>query len=267
MADPFDPDVVAQGRIAAYAKATVMKFLDNLIAWGDCSVQQYTAETVSQAEQLYILADMILGPQPQELRLPSGLPGDRLADHLRDAPGLGNRPIFRRLVNIENVIVTPTPPQAVVDGTANMPTLPYLPLATAAAAGPTATRGRARARCFCIPPNGKLLAYWGTVAQRLYNIRHCLNMQGVPQPLPMYGPPLNPLQLERGARRCGKRLRRIVERADLSVRDLSATGGRADERRSRLWRVVLAALEKRTPRRSPPYAPARNSISRRACWT
>ena len=39
-----------------------MKFLDILIAWGDWYYSQYTAEKVSQAEQLYILADMILGP-------------------------------------------------------------------------------------------------------------------------------------------------------------------------------------------------------------
>jgi hypothetical protein len=32
---------------------------------------QYTSETVSQAEQLYIFADLILGPQPDQLRMPS----------------------------------------------------------------------------------------------------------------------------------------------------------------------------------------------------
>ena len=48
---------------------------------------------------------------------------------------------------------------------------------------------------FCIPPNDQLLAYWDTVADRLYKIRHCLNLQGVAQPLPLYAPPINPLQL------------------------------------------------------------------------
>jgi hypothetical protein len=33
------------------------------------------------------------------------------------------------------------------------------------------------------------------VAQRLYNIRHCRNIQGVPVPLPLYAPPINPLLL------------------------------------------------------------------------
>jgi hypothetical protein len=57
MADPFDPHMVASTRISAYARATVMRFLDNLIAWGDLLYAQYTSETVGQAEQLYILAD------------------------------------------------------------------------------------------------------------------------------------------------------------------------------------------------------------------
>ena len=48
---------------------------------------------------------------------------------------------------------------------------------------------------FCIPPNDQMLAYWDNVARRLYNIRHCLNLQGQPQPLPLYAPPINPLAL------------------------------------------------------------------------
>ena len=70
MNDPYDPHAVASVRVAAYGKATVMQFLDTLIAWGDWYYSQYTAEMVSYAEQLYVLADMILGPVPQTLRLP-----------------------------------------------------------------------------------------------------------------------------------------------------------------------------------------------------
>ena len=73
-ADPFDPHAIAGLRISAYAKATVMKLLDLLIAWGDSYYNQYTAETVNQAQQLYILADLILGPRPQMLRPPGPNP-------------------------------------------------------------------------------------------------------------------------------------------------------------------------------------------------
>jgi hypothetical protein len=181
MADPFDPHMVASTRISAYGKATVMKFLDNLIAWGDSLYAQYTAETVNQAEQLYSLADMILGPRPDQVRLPAAKPAA-----LPTYASLHGLDLFSNiLVNIENVVVAPEPPQSVVQGTTQPPPLPQFP-------------GTGSTLLFCIPPNTQLLAYWDKVAQRLYNIRHCLNLQGVAQPLPLYAPPLNPLQLVAG---------------------------------------------------------------------
>jgi hypothetical protein len=187
--DPFDPHAVASLRISAYGKATVMKFLDNLIAWGDWYYNQYTAETVSQAEQLYILADLILGPPPQTVRPPnanqSGVVPPTYAS-------LKNLDLFSNvLVNVENLVVAPEPPQSIVQGTSGMSQLPQFP-------------GAGNTLLFCVPPNNQLLEYWPTVSQRLYNIRHCLNLQGIAQPLPLYGPPLNPLQLaESGAAGAG----------------------------------------------------------------
>src|SRR5258708_16867881 len=84
--------------------------------------------------------------------------------------------------NTDKVITAPEPPLAVVQGTAQTPSLRVLP-------------GGGNTLLFCIPPNDQLLAYWGTVSRRLYNIRHCLNLQGVPQPLPLYAPAINPLLL------------------------------------------------------------------------
>lgn len=183
MSDPYDPHAVAGVRIAAYGKATVMRFLDTLIAWGDWYYSQYTAEMVSYAEQLYVLADMILGPAPQELRLPDASQGG--AQTVTYA-SLKNVDLFSNaLVSAENVVVAPEPPQSLVQGTAQLPSLPQFP----------GRPGQPGSLLFCIPPNDQLLAYWGTVSQRLYNIRHCLNLQGQPQPLPLYAPPINPLAL------------------------------------------------------------------------
>ena len=178
MNDPFDPHMVASTRVSAYGKATVMKFLDNLLAWGDSLYSQYTAESVNQAEQLYILADMLLGPAPDQLRLPEADAGPSPT-----YATLQNLDLFSNvLVNIENIIVAPEPPPSLVDGSSQPPTLPQLP-------------ANGTSLLFCVPPNEQMLAYWGNVAQRLYNIRHCLNQQGAPQPLPLYAPPLDPLQL------------------------------------------------------------------------
>ena len=45
---------------------------------------------------------------------------------------------------------------------------------------------------FGIPQNDRLLGYWDTVADRLFKIRHCLNIEGVAQQLPLFEPPIEP---------------------------------------------------------------------------
>jgi Tc toxin complex TcA C-terminal TcB-binding domain/Neuraminidase-like domain/Salmonella virulence plasmid 28.1kDa A protein len=183
MADPFDPHKVASTRIMAYGKAIWMQALNVIIALGDSLYAVYTAENVAQAEQWYILADLLLGPKPQALRLPPA--------QQNPAPtyaSLQNLDVFSNtLVNIENVVIAPQPPQSLVNGSWVPSSLPQLPGNGATDTGSTLLFG--------IPPNGQLLQYWDTVAQRLYNIRNCLNMQGVAQPLPLYAPPINPMEL------------------------------------------------------------------------
>jgi hypothetical protein len=180
MTDPFDPHAIASLRISAYGKATVMKLLDNVIAWGDSLFSNYTAETVGQAEQLYVLADMILGPSPNQLRMPptstttAPLTYAQIASQIQGIDSLSNP-----LVAVENLVVAPTPPQQLVQGGGSQPSMPQFP-------------GAGRTLFFCIPPNDQLLAYWSTVADRLYKIRHCMNLQGQIVPLPLYAPPINP---------------------------------------------------------------------------
>src|SRR6185436_20262688 len=65
--NPFRPHLVARTRPAAYMYATVMAYLDNLIAWGDSLFRQDTRESVNEATQLYVLAANILGARPHEV--------------------------------------------------------------------------------------------------------------------------------------------------------------------------------------------------------
>ena len=44
-----------------------MKYLDNLLAWGDSLFRQDTMETINEATQLYVLAANILGTKPQKI--------------------------------------------------------------------------------------------------------------------------------------------------------------------------------------------------------
>lgn len=52
---------------------------------------------------------------------------------------------------------------------------------------------------FCIPRNEKLLGYWDLVADRLFKIRHCMNIEGVVRQLPLFEPPIDPAMLVRAA--------------------------------------------------------------------
>jgi hypothetical protein len=59
--NPFDPFLVARMGMA------VMKYLYNLIAWGDSLFRANTIEKIDEATQIYILAAEILGERPREI--------------------------------------------------------------------------------------------------------------------------------------------------------------------------------------------------------
>ncbi len=45
---------------------------------------------------------------------------------------------------------------------------------------------------FGLPFNEKFRAYWDRTADRLYKIRHCMNIEGVVRQLPLFQPPIDP---------------------------------------------------------------------------
>ncbi len=170
-ADPFDPHLIAAARPVAYQKSVVMKYVETLIAWGDRLFRTDTIETINEATQLYLMAGELLGPRPQDLRAMQPRPA-RTYDEL--APQLDA--FSNAVVEIENVISVPPPLTA--PQTAPLPDLHTF--------------------YFCIPPNEKLFALWDTVADRLFKIRHCLDIDGVARPLALYEPPIDPGMLVRG---------------------------------------------------------------------
>ena len=52
---------------------------------------------------------------------------------------------------------------------------------------------------FCIPGNEKLDELWATIADRLFKIRHCMNIEGVERQLPLFEPPIDPALLVQAA--------------------------------------------------------------------
>ena len=59
--------------------------------------------------------------------------------------------------------------------------------------------GFATSLYFCIPDNPQLLEYWDRVADRLFKIRHCLNIEGVFRKLNLFEPPIDPALLVQAA--------------------------------------------------------------------
>ena len=52
---------------------------------------------------------------------------------------------------------------------------------------------------FCIPPNDKMQEYWDRIADRLFKIRHCQNIDGIECSLALFAPPIDPGMLVRAA--------------------------------------------------------------------
>ncbi len=181
MTNPFDPFVVARTRISSFQWYVVMKYLDNLIAWGDSLFLQDTVETLNEATLCYVLAANLLGPQPQPMPQP-GTTSPKTFLQLKQA-GLDR--MSDALIDIEAQFPFNLSPPPGQNPSGNDQS--------------GALFGIGRSLYFCIPPNQTLLAYWDTVADRLFKIRNSENIQGMAQQLPLFDPPLDPGMLVQAA--------------------------------------------------------------------
>jgi hypothetical protein len=177
---PFQPHAVARTRQLAYQYTVVMKYLDNLIAWGDNLFQHDTIESINEATQLYVLAANLLGQRPQ--RIPQT--GSVTAKTFAQLKTQGLDAIGNTFVEMECKF-------PLSQG------MPKLQGDDPDAAEPLF--GIGRALYFCIPRNDKLLGYWDTVGDRLFKIRNCMNIAGVVRQLALFDPPIDPGMLVRAA--------------------------------------------------------------------
>lgn len=176
---PFQPYAVARTRHIAFQYSVVMKYLDNLIAWGDHLFQQDTVESINEAMQRYVLAANILGPRPQ--RVP--------------ARGKVRPKTFNQLKSTLDAMGN-----AIVDLEGQFP-FNIQPGSSSGSGSPGASTlfGMGKTLYFCIPPNDKMLGYWDIVADRLFKIRHCMNIKGIVRPLALFDPPIDPGMLVKAA--------------------------------------------------------------------
>lgn len=168
--DPFDPHAIARLRIGAYEKAVLMQYIDNLLQWGDSLFTQYTWESNVAATMHYVQAQNLLGPKPENLGPCDEPAPETFADIYNQYQG--DIPQF--FIELEHTADT------------SSSTMAFCPV-------------NALDTYFTVPGNENFIAYWDKVEDRLFKIRHSLNINGVPQPLLLFEPPIDPNLLVRAA--------------------------------------------------------------------
>jgi hypothetical protein len=220
--DPFNPHLIARMRAVAYMRTVVMKYIDNLIAWGDSLFRRFSIESLNEAIQIYVLAAQILGRKPERIEK-------------TDVSAYTFNELFPKFDEFSN---------------ASVPVESSLPWRTTHRSGPSSGESSTLDTLyFCIPQNEKLLEYWNTVADRLFKLRNCMDIAGVRRQPPLFEPPIDPGLLVK-ARAGGLDLSSvlselfaplpyyrfpvILQRANEFSADVRALGG-----------LLLQALEKR----------------------
>jgi len=179
--NPFQPHLVARSRPVAYMKWVVMKYIDNILDWGDYLFRQDTIESINQATQLYVLAGHVLGPKPETIPKRGEVKVQTYNSLMHKWDAFSNAICeleVSAIFNIQQLEYTGGPG-------VEMPTMDIF--------------GSAGALYFCIPENPKLIAYWDRLADRLFKIRHCQNIEGVYRQLPLFDPPVDPALLVKAA--------------------------------------------------------------------
>ncbi len=163
---PFNPHAIAQTRVVAYMRYVIMRYLDNLLAWGDSLFRQDTRESINEAMQLYVLAAQMLGNKPL------------VPEHVE----IEERKTVAEILDQPAISSNPSPAfDSILELIGDDEAIGFL--------GEILT--------FCIPQNDRMLSYWDTVADRLFKIRHCMNIDGLVRELALFQPPIDPALLVR----------------------------------------------------------------------
>jgi receptor-binding and translocation channel-forming TcA subunit of Tc toxin len=213
--DPFNPFAIARLRMTAFQKTIVMKYIDNLLDWGDSLFAQDTMESINEATMLYVLASQILGERPAKLGTCKTVEDSSLTyDKLGPAIAKGSE----FLIALENWHTVAASAKVSAQAKPKQQMIEISQVAahkahkakvaskwSAKAASPskqapglgTGVAQHASTLAFCIPANDDLLAYWDRVDDRLFKIRNCMNISGVRRSLALFAPVIDPMALVR----------------------------------------------------------------------
>lgn len=271
--DPFNPHAVARLRLSAYQKAIVMKYVDNLLDWGDDlfmrAFSERNPERLRLASLKYVTAQEILGSRPAllgdcgegrvepktyptikshldedseflmemestivvirrraqrkglggvKLLVDSDIAGAALRVYAHSAaqPAIEAGPVRTRAViravanKIAELKVDSEEIRKAVVGMSKADYVALLPRDDKPKLSIAKLDAAERARMgkwaesftlsfvtqlspiFCVPGNERMLSYWDRVEDRLYKLRHCMDIDGVPRQLPLFAPPIDP---------------------------------------------------------------------------
>ena len=169
---PFKPHLIARGRPLAYMKNVIFKYVENCTSWGDELFRRDTIESINEATQLYIIAAHILGRLPQLIPKRGTIKAETYASLRQKLDDFSNA-----AVQLENLFPFSS-------------AIPY------SGESPSGTLlGFGETLYFGIPHNETMRKYWDTVADRLFKIRHCMNIEGVERKLALFEPPIDPAML------------------------------------------------------------------------
>lgn len=113
---PFNPHAIARMRLTAYQKAIVMKYIDNLLDWGDhlfaLAYSQSNPEYLREATLKYVIAQDLLGRRPARL----GECGEAQLAHRR-LPDILNALVTNGefLMEVESLILVTNAPVPAID--------------------------------------------------------------------------------------------------------------------------------------------------------
>jgi hypothetical protein len=195
----FAPFVVARSRPVTFMKAVVMLYLNILIAYGDYYFRQNTLETIPYAIQMYIIASHIYG-KPGEKIPKRGTTEAQTYRTLLDRFDAFDDAVtdLELMFPFSNQIDSPYP----IGFTGHLNTRKYSGQCSCSVSLVQLTKccsavnlpnifGSATTHYFCIPQNAQLLQIRATIDDRLYKLRHCQDINGVVQKLPLFDPPLD----------------------------------------------------------------------------
>ncbi|WP_135079060.1 neuraminidase-like domain-containing protein [Terasakiella sp. SH-1] len=163
--NPFDPHAIAAFRPVAYQKTMVMSYMQNLFDWGDKLFREYTVESIAEASILYMLTYNLFGKKPVNL-------GPMSLDDPKTYEDVGKQPIPQEMVELEQYI----------GGAIKVPAtlMPH---------------NYVFGNVFGVPENEQFISQIKKIEQRLHNIRHGLNIDGVRQKLALFDPRLDPMEI------------------------------------------------------------------------